>query len=336
MYQSIQIHKGKSGWGGPLVIAPTAEKHIILSVTGGGIAPLAEEIARLTGGIAIDAFEKSVAETEIACVVINCGGTARCGVYPKKGILTINTTAVGQSGPLAKFMLETNYVSDVSEECISLYEESAVPVAEEVAVSHKEKVQILKEEYRTKRAENVQNQDGIAKWIALFGRGIGVVVGHCYQAARESLTMLMQNILPFMIFVAMIVGIITASGLGDRIAVTIAPMVGSLMGMVVIAFVCSIPLLSPILGPGAVIAQVVGTLVGTFIADGAIPVAMALPALFAIDAQVGCDFIPVGLSLGEAEEETVEVGVPAIMFSRLITGPLAVLVAYVFSIGMYS
>jgi sorbitol-specific phosphotransferase system component IIBC len=63
---------------------------------------------------------------------------------------------------------------------------------------------------------------------------------------------------------------------------------------------------------------------------------MALPALFAINPQVGCDFIPVGLALGEAEPETVEVGVPAVLFSRLITGPLSVVLAYVASFGLYS
>ena len=43
-----------------------------------------------------------------------------------------------------------------------------------------------------------------------------------------------------------------------------------------------------------------------------------------------------GLALGEAEPETVEVGVPAVLFSRMITGPLAVLIAWVFSAGLYS
>ena len=62
---------------------------------------------------------------------------------------------------------------------------------------------------------------------------------------------------------------------------------------------------------------------------------MALPALFAIDAQVGCDFVPVGLALGEAEPETVNIGVPAVLFSRLITGPIAVIIAYFFSFGLY-
>ena len=77
-------------------------------------------------------------------------------------------------------------------------------------------------------------------------------------------------------------------------------------------------------------------LLGTRIGEGDIAPQYALPALFAINPQVGCDFIPVGLALGEAETETVEVGVPAVLFSRLITGPLAVVIAYFASFGLYS
>jgi PTS system glucitol/sorbitol-specific IIC component len=105
--------------------------------------------------------------------------------------------------------------------------------------------------------------------------------------------------------------------------------------MLVISFICAIPVISPIIGPGAVIAQVVGVLVGEQIGRGAINPSFALPALFAIDAQVGCDFIPVGLSLGEAEPETINAGVPAVLFSRMITGPIAVVIAYLFSFGLY-
>ena len=138
--------------------------------------------------------------------------------------------------------------------------------------------------------------------------------------------MVLRNILPFMAFTATLLGMIQVSGLGNFIANSIAPLCATLPGMLLISLICSLPVVSPILGPGAVIAQVVGALLGTQIALGNIPAQYALPALFAI---------PVGLSLCQAKAETVEAGVPAVLYSRMISGPLAVFIAYFFSIGMY-
>lgn len=172
--------------------------------------------------------------------------------------------------------------------------------------------------------------------LVSIGKGAGVVVGTLYQSGRQSVDQVIRNILPFMCFISFVIGLILYTGIGDAIAHQVSGLASSLPGLVVLGALGGIPLLSPLLGPGAVMASVIGSLIGaTLITNGSMPPSLALPALFAINSQVGCDFIPVGLALGEAEPETVEVGVPAVLFSRQITGPLAVVIAYVASIGLY-
>ena len=59
----------------------------------------------------MDGFSKKVEPEEMACVVIDCGGTARCGVYPKLGVLNSNITPASPSGPLMQYIKEANFVS---------------------------------------------------------------------------------------------------------------------------------------------------------------------------------------------------------------------------------
>lgn len=174
----------------------------------------------------------------------------------------------------------------------------------------------------------------MTKFLVSFGRAMGSFVGTLFQAGRDAVDQVWKNILPFLAFVAVIVGIMNGTGLGTLIAKALQPLASSPIGLVVLSLIIGLPVLSPLLGPGAVIAQIIGTLLGTLFASKALPLSSALPALFAINPQVGCDFIPVGLALGEAEPETVEVGVPAVLFSRLITGPVAVIIAWLASLGM--
>ncbi len=182
------------------------------------------------------------------------------------------------------------------------------------------------------------------EFITKIGRSVGGVVGTIYQAGRETIDIVIGTILPFIAFISVIVGVILydwngadvdGGTIGNALATVLEPLAGSPLGLVALTVIIAMPFLSPVLGPGAVIAQVIGTVLGTSFANGDIDPQYALPALWAINPQVGCDFIPVGLALGEAEPETVELGVPAVLFSRVITGPAATVLALFVGFAVY-
>ncbi|MCY8547436.1 PTS glucitol/sorbitol transporter subunit IIB [Bacillus vallismortis] len=332
--RAIFVDKGSGGWGAGLRIEPKGKKTKVVSITGGGIHPVARKIAQVSGTEAVDGFKHSVSEDEMMCVVIDCGGTARIGLYPMKRIPTVDVLPSSPSGPLAKHIKEDIFVSGVTEKEIRLADEQAEIPSESEDPSETSQLNINDKENLNEEMKKEEREDR-DNFLMRFSKGIGKVTGTFYQAGRDSIDMLIKNIIPFMAFVSMLIGIINYTGIGDAMAHILSPLAGSLWGLIILALVCTLPFLSPVLGPGSVIAQIIGVLIGTEIAKGNIPPQFALPALFAINAQVGADFIPVGLSLGEAKAETVQYGVPAVLYSRLITGVLAVIIAYVASIGMF-
>ncbi|MFT0803673.1 PTS glucitol/sorbitol transporter subunit IIB [Bacillus swezeyi] len=337
-YKTVFVDKGPGGWGTGLYIKPEGKKVKVVSITGGGIHPVARKIADMSNTEAVDGFKNSVPEDEMMCVVIDCGGTARIGLYPMKRIPTVDVLGSSPSGPLAKHIKEDIFVSGVTEKQIHLANEQTGGHSDNNGESEEEvrfntaDEKEFKEEYEKVKKENADRHDNL---LMRFSKGIGKVTGIFYQAGRDSIDMLIKNIIPFMAFVSMLIGIINYTGIGDFIANSLSPLASSLWGLIIIVMICTLPFLSPVLGPGAVIAQVIGVLIGSQIALGNIPPQFALPALFAINGQVGADFVPVGLSLGEAKPETVQYGVPAVLYSRLITGVLAVVIAHFASFGMY-
>ena len=331
-YRTVKVERGANGWGGPLFIQPTAERNKIVAVTGGSMPEVAERLAELTGGVLVDGFRNPPPESEMAAVVIDCGGTARCGVYPRKRIPTINLTSVGQSGPLAQFITEDTYVSGVTTENLSAVEDGAhlpagAPAASATSPFAAPRTAAPSERERASR--------GVIGFITSIGRGMGGVVNVLFNSGRKAIDTVIRNVLPFMAFVTMLIGIINSTGIGTGLAHLLSPLAGNIIGLVVLSAICGLPFLSPVLGPGAVIAQVIGAaIIGPAIGNGTIPPQMALPALFAYDTQVGCDFVPVGMALGEAKPETIRIGVPAVLLSRQIMGPISVLIAWAASFAL--
>lgn len=117
-FKAVRIEKGPRGWGGPLTIKPQPGREYVVSVTGGGIHPVAQRIAELTGGTPFDGFKSRVPFEQMACVVIDCGGTARVGVYPMKKVPTVDIHPTMPAGPLMAFIREDLFVSGVKEENI--------------------------------------------------------------------------------------------------------------------------------------------------------------------------------------------------------------------------
>jgi PTS system glucitol/sorbitol-specific IIC component len=345
-FRTITIVRGDGGYGGPLTITPTPERHKVLYMTGGGLEP--EPLARivaLSGMEAVNGNLETCPDEEVALAIIDCGGTLRCGIYPGKGIPTVNILATGKSGPLAKYMTEDLYVSAVTSEGVSAVEEAeAAGASMAMAGASAEEVSDLVEdggmqaESKDESVSDVPIESGDKTSIHNFLApviAVSKVVSLFQQSAREAVRTCLEMILPFMGFAALFIGICKGSGLTQFLAGLMQPMGGSLPGLMGIGIICSVPGLSAVLGAGAVAAQMFSTVIGELIASGSVPAAMALPALFAINCQCACDFIPVGLGMTEAKPETTQVGIAAVTISRFATGWIRILIALLFSIGLY-
>ena len=347
-YRSIRIVSGDGGFGGPLVITPTPEKHTVIYMTGGNREP--EPLARilgLSGMQAVNLGKDSCPEEEVALAIVDCGGTLRCGIYPKKGIPTVNIMATGKSGPLAQYITEDIYVSAVTSEEVSLANEEWSDYESDLIDTSFEE-QSSASPQTTAQAKGVTAQaNGVieeaessadSRLSQALGPVIAVskVISIFQQSARDAVRTCLEMILPFMGFAALFIGICRGSGLTEFLAGLMKPMSASMLGLLAIGVICSIPGLSAVLGAGATAAQVFAAVIGELIATGGIMPALALPALFAINCQCACDFIPVGLGMTEAKKETTQVGIAAVTMSRFLTGWIRILIALVFSIGLYA
>jgi PTS system glucitol/sorbitol-specific IIB component len=336
-YRSVRVQAGSNGWGRGLVLTPEGKRTKVISVTGGGIHPVAQRIADLTGATAVDGFRSHVPDDEVLCAVINCGGTARIGVYPRKRIPTVDVFPGEPGGPLAQFITEDIFVSAVGQKDVIPQEPTSATATQAGAHHGADRVEDEAEGGPAAGPLPPPPATPAAAprgFFVKFGTAIGYIINTFLAAGRQAINLTLNTVLPFMAYVSLLLGFVLYTGVARALGRLLEPLSGNPLGLIAIGVVVALPFLSPILGPGAAVAQIIGVLMGTQIATGALPVQYALPTLFAIDGQVGCDFIPVGLGLGEAKAETVEVGTPAVLFSRVITSPLAVVIAWLASFGL--
>ena len=246
-YRAIKVEKGSGGFGGPLVITPTEKRNKVMFITGGGAEPeCLNKIVELSGLTPVNGFKTNCPEDELALVIIDCGGTLRCGIYPQKRIPTINTNPVGKSGPLAKFITEDIYVSAVTSRQISLA--SGEEVKEEAVVEEKPEATVAeekKEESNAKFTADKKVSETLAQQenkslITKLGLGAGKVVNTFYQAARDAVQTCITTLLPFMAFVSLLIGIINGSGFGNAFAHLLTPLAGNVFGLLILGIVCSI------------------------------------------------------------------------------------------------
>lgn len=311
-YSSIRITKGNGGFGGPITIVPTRGKNKFIYVTSGGKPPIADKIESLSGMQSVNGFETSIQDEEVALAIIDCGGTLRCGIYPKKGIPTINIFPTGKSGPLSEYITEDIYVSAVGIEQIQKIEGES----EDLSGSNP-----VRSEKGGKK-QNTNSPDTSAGFSA------GKVLSACSQAARESVQVLIRNIIPFMALMALLAAIIQAFHLDFLFEKFIDPMFSNIFGPVILGFIFSLPFFSPSLSSGSTLAQILSVLIGLEIGKGNIPPQYALPILFAINTQNACDAISTGLGIEEAETATIETGVQSVLLSRFINSIPRVLLAW--------
>ncbi|ECA8884865.1 PTS sorbitol transporter subunit IIB, partial [Salmonella enterica] len=189
---TVLIPPGPGGYGKGLWL-PVASGKKVLSLTGREIHPVAIEIGALTESEVVNGFSDIPPDNDILCVVINCAGSLRCGLYPQKGIPTINVLPTWRAGPLAQFISEDNYVSGVTIEQLVLVDTAEAPDGEPEPVSVTAP-RIITTPPPARGAEK------LVRMVERTGTAVGHVIALLFAASREAVDVSLRNVIPFMAF----------------------------------------------------------------------------------------------------------------------------------------
>ncbi|ENZ7914691.1 PTS sorbitol transporter subunit IIB [Klebsiella aerogenes] len=324
--EMIRIPPGPGGYGTGVWL-PLRSGKVVLSLTGQDIHPVAIELAALTESELVNGYARLPQDEQILCVVLNGSASLLCGLYPQKQIPVINVHPGRYSGPLSVFITEINTVTGVTLEQLTRAEKDIFPDPEPRPVT----TPLIR--HQPAPAGRLKTLAGMEVRLMMWA---GELLPLLRDATRDAIQVALRDIIPFMALIALLMAMAEDSTLGATMAHLLRPLMSSVWGLLLLSLICSFPLLSPLLGPGAAFTQLVGIIIGTQIGAGTLPPALALPALFAINVQVGCDFIPVGLATQAATTTTLACGVPAFLLSRQLTGPLAVFAGWICATGLFT
>ncbi|MDU1756739.1 MAG: PTS sorbitol transporter subunit IIB, partial [Citrobacter sp.] len=231
--KTVLIKKGHSGIGDDMYLSRDT-RMVILSLTGKTIDPVAKKLGEMLEMTVVNGFDAMPDDKKILCVVINCGGSLRCGIYPQKRIKTINVLPTGAMGPLAKYITEDIYISDVSLESLSLIETINQPVTGEENVELSDPLPtdhacaVAHERVEAKPRGSATNT--ALELMTRFATGIGNFVSLLYSSARESVELCIKNVIPFMAFISVLIALVQETAIGQWTGNALSPLAGSLTG----------------------------------------------------------------------------------------------------------
>ena len=185
MANSLYITKGSGGWGGPLTIDIEPGKKL-LYIPAGPRPDIVDRMVELSGMEAVDGFKTSIPDDEIAVAVIDCGGTLRCGLYPKKRIPTVNIHSTGKSGPLSNLIEEYFYVSGVQPDTIQLQAQAGNAPSQPKQAAKQEAPQYDSSKKLSEQSDSL---------LARIGIGMGGVMSTFFQAGRGTIDTVLRSIL---------------------------------------------------------------------------------------------------------------------------------------------